>query len=773
MKLAAGKKLGPYEILGPLGAGGMGEVHEARDTRLGRTVAIKVFPEGLSARSDLRTRFTREAQLLSSLNHPNICALYDVGQQDDVDYLVLERLQGETLAQRLERGPLPLDEALRIVVGIADALAAAHRQRIVHRDLKTANVMITNEGWVKVLDFGLAVLAEPGAGASPDDVTLPAADAAQALAGTVHYMAPEQASGREVDGRCDLFALGVVLYETTTGKRPFTGTSISEVLAAILRDEPTPPSNLDPALPEALDTIVRRCLEKNPDDRYENAAALRRDIAALRDAGRAGEPQRTPSHARRAGTSQSTPREGQSDLHAMAVLPLDDLSGDTAQTWFVDGMTEAIITGLARIRGLRVIARNSVMRYRGSTKPPRDIARELGVGAILTGSILRAGERTRINVQLVEGATEQLLWAESYERDLRDVLGLQSDVAQAVARQVQVTVTPQDHARLARRGSVDPRAWEAYLRGRHHWNRRTEEEMRRGVECFRDAVEADPSFALGHVGLAESYAVLGFYSYMAPEEAFPRAKAAAAKALELDPHAAEARVALAYAIHYYDWDFAGAEREYHLAIDANPRYATSHHFFTNLLVALGRFDEALVESRKALDLDPLSLIIQAARAWVHIHNREWTAGLEQLRVVMDLDRNFGLAWLFQGWAKLGLGRTQEAVADMRTAVQLMDGAVLTQAYLGHALAMAGEENAARGALDALLQRASRRHVPAYCIALIHVGLGDGDAAIAWLERAVGERSHWLTFLRVDPRWDPVREDSRFATLVRHVGLPSR
>jgi serine/threonine-protein kinase len=659
------------------------------------------------------------------------------------------------LTQRLARGPLPLDEALQIAIAIADALAAAHRERIVHRDLKPSNVMITREGWVKVLDFGLAVLAEPALGTAADGSTLPASELAQELAGTAPYMAPEQAAGRDVDARTDLFSLGVVLYEATTGRRPFAGKAVVEVLAAILRDVPPPPSALDAALPERLDAIVRRCLEKDPAGRYGSSSVLRADLAALRDEVRAGAPLRAP--------------RVQSDLHAIAVLPLDDLSGEATQTWFVDGMTEAIITGLARIRGLRVIARNSVMRYRGTAKPPRAVAQELGVGAVVTGSILRAGERTRINVQLVEGATEQLLWAESYERDLRDVLHLQSDVAEAVAREVQVTLTPQDRARLAPRGSVDPRAWEAYLRGRHHWNRRTEEEVRRGVECFRDAIEADPSFGLAHVGLAESYAVLGFWSFMAPEEAFPRTKAAATKALELQ--AAEARVALAYARHYYDWDWAESEREYRLAIEGNPHYPTAHHFFTNLLVALGRFDEALAEFRKALDLDPMSLIINGAQAWAQIHRRAWTAALDRLRLVLDLDRNFGLAWMFQGWARLGAGQAQEAIEDLRTACRLMDGAVIAEAFLGHALGVAGDEKGARAALDGLVQRGSRRHVPAYFIALVHAGLADPEGALAWLERAVSERSHWATFLAVDPRWDALRSEPRFAALVRQVGLP--
>ena len=538
----------------------MGEVHEARDSRLGRTVAIKVLPERLSSQPDLRDRFAREARLLSSLNHPHICALYDIGRHEEMDYLVLERLEGETLAQRLRRGPLPIEELLRLGVAIADALAAAHKQRIVHRDLKPSNVMISNEGWVKVLDFGLAALAEgaPRSLAPDDTSTVDLGTRPGAILGTLPYMSPEQATRRDVDGRTDLFSLGAVLYEAATGRRPFSGAAEAEVLAMILRDHPTPVHEVDSKLPRSLGRIIARCLEKDPERRHAGASDLRSELAALHDEVRSARPIRA------AGTDE---REG---LRAIAVLPLDDLTGDSSQSWFADGMTEAIITGLARIRGLRVIARNSVMRFRCCAKPPREVASELGVGAIVTGSILRAGERIRINAQLADGRTDELLWAQSYERDLRDVLALQSEVAQAVAREIQVTLTPQDRARLDRHRPVSPAAWDAYLRGRHHWNRRTEEEVRRGIDCFRDAIDADPGWALGHVGLADSYAILGFYSLMPPQEAFPRSKAAAEKALELDPDLGEARVSVAYAKHYHDWDWAGSEREYRLPSKPTP-----------------------------------------------------------------------------------------------------------------------------------------------------------------------------------------------------------
>ena len=759
MAFRSGARIGPYEILGPLGAGGMGEIHEARDTRLGRTVAIKVVAAGLASRPELRERFAREARLLSSLNHPHICSLYDVGQHEGVDFLVLERLEGETLAQRLGRGPLPLDELLRIAVAVSDALAAAHRQRIVHRDLKPANVMISSEGWVKVLDFGLAVLAGPPPAGADTDSTVSLVSHTGALLGTIPYMSPEQINRRDLDARTDVFALGVVLYEAATGAKPFPGTSSPEIMAAILRDEPRSLRAVDPTLPAEFERIVRRCLAKDPAGRYASAGEVRGELAALRDGLRAAQPIRAAS-------------APSSLLHAIAVLPLDDLSGEAAQTWFADGMTEAMITGLARIRGLRVIARNSVMRYRGTAKSPREVARDLGVGAIVTGSVLRVGERIRINAQLVDGSSEQLLWAESYERDLRDVLALQGDVAQSVARQVQVTLTPQDRARFEQR-AIDPRAWEAYLRGRYHWNRRTEEELRRGVECFRDAIEADPGWALAHVGLADSYAVLGFWSFMAPGEAFPRAKAAALKALALDPGSAEARVSLAYTRHYYDWDWVAAEQEYRLAIEANPQYPTAHHFFFNLLLSLGRYDEALAEGRQALELDPLSLIINTAVAWIHIHQQETGAALDRLQTVLDLDRNFPVAWLFRGWALLAAGEGREAIDNLRSAARLMDSAALAECYLAHALAVTGEQAAARGALDGLLARAERRYISPYFIALIHTGLGDEDGAFAWLDRALAERTHWLTFLKVDSRWAPLHADPRFGELVARVGLPAK
>ena len=538
MLLPPATRLGPYEVIAPLGAGGMGEVYRARDTRLGREVAVKVMREGALHDADARRRFRGEAIALCRLSHPNVAAVFDVGTEEGTDYLVMELIPGASLAERLREEPLPAAEILPISLQLAEGLAAAHAAGIVHRDLKPANIRVTPEGRLKVVDFGLALELEPSV--SLEDmatVTLPGQ-----VAGTLAYMAPEVLNGARADTRSDVFSLGVVLYELATGHHPFPVGSAIELLNAIANRTAASPRALRPELPEGFDAVILSAMQREPSRRPASAGEV---LAALQMVAGGGT-------LRRAAKAPS--RSTRARIRSLVVLPLDNLSGDPAQDFFADGMTEALIADLAKIDGLRVISRTSAMRYKGARRPLPEIGAELGVDAVVEGAVVRAGGRVRITAQLIHAATDTHLWADSYDRDLSDVLTLQSEAARAIAAEIRIKLSPRAKARLESAPRVNPEAYEAYLRGRHHLTRRTEEALLNAADYFRHAIDLDPTYALAYVGLADVHNLLGYWSYRTPAEAFPRSKAAARRALELDPGVGEAHISLAYALHYHDWD---------------------------------------------------------------------------------------------------------------------------------------------------------------------------------------------------------------------------
>ena len=753
-----GKSLGNYELLELAGAGGMGEVYLARDTRLGRKVAVKVLPAELADDPKRLARFEREARAAAALNHPHIAAVHDVGVHEGVHFIVQEYIEGDTLREAVNRGALPLMRVLDLASEIAEALAAAHAAGIVHRDLKPENVLITSEGHAKILDFGLARTTE---GASPPERLSSAPTRLDteegAIVGTVDYMSPEQAEGRPLDPRSDIFSCGTLLHEIATGERPFRGDTKISVISSIIKDRPPHVTDVDPDLPRQLGRIIEHCLEKDPARRFQTALDLRNELEGLK-------------RELAAGTAQPLPSAAAAELTAVAVLPLTNLSTDADQELFADGLTEALITDLAKIKAMKVISRHSVMQYKGTDKPLRRIAQELGVGAIVEGSVFVAGGRVRVNAQLIEAASDRHLWAESYERDLRDVLTLQGEVAQAIAKEVRATLTPQEQQRLARARPVDPAAHEAYLKGRFHWNRRTEGAMGRGIEYFRQAVAIDPAYALAYVGLADSYNVMGFYGYLPPREAFPRAAAAARRALEIDESLGEAHASLAYPTHYYEWDWSAAEREYRRAIELNPGYETGRRYYLNLLTSAGRTDEALEQGRKARELDPLSLINSAAIGWVHFYRRDYDRALDSFEKTLELEPRFMLAHLWAGWAHEQKGAYAEALEKIRRAHKLGGATPLTAAFLARAQALAGQTDEARKALAELVEESRGRYVPGFLVALVWLALGDHEPALEWLSRSHEERSHWLVFLNVEPRLDPLRGETRFEELRARVGL---
>ncbi len=737
-----GRTLSRYRILEQLGQGGMGVVYRAHDPHLERDVALKVLSQG-AVDDDSRARFRREALALSRLSHPGIGTAFDFDREDGVDFLVMEYVSGTTLAARLEHGPLEEAEVLDLGLQIAEALEAAHEQGVVHRDLKPANVMVTPRGRAKILDFGLAKLRA--------DRPAPALTGPQLMLGTLGYMAPEQLTGVEIDARADLFALGAVLYEMATGRAPFASTLGAAVLNDVLNRPATPPRQKRPELSRDLETLILRCLEKDPGARpsaHEVAAAIRRF--------RSSDP------------APSTPLR--SRIESIAVLPLENLSRDADQEYFADGMTEALIADLAKIRALRVISRTSAMRFKGVRRPLPDIARELGVDAIVEGSVLRAGERVRITAQLIEAATDRHLWAERYERDLADVLGIQSEVAQAIAREIQVQLTQQERLHLGQARRVDPVAHEDYLKGRHLWNQRTPEALERALELFQRAIARDPSHAPSFSGLADCHNLLADNNRHPPAVAFPLARQAALRALELDPNLAEAHASMAFIEVEGNWDWAAAEREFKLAIQLDQGYATAHQWYGMMLVAIGRSDEGIGHSLEAVRRDPLSFILYSTAGDSFYYARRYDEAIETYQRGIELAPEFGQLHVDVARTLEQAGRLDEAVAEYLRGLEMTRGDATRHPGLACAHARAGRHDEARRILAAMRAHAQSDYVPPYALASVHARLGDREAALDALEQAHRERDRAMVYLNVNPRFDLLRDDPRFQELVRRMRL---
>jgi serine/threonine protein kinase/tetratricopeptide (TPR) repeat protein len=796
MRLAPGSALGPYRVVAALGVGGMGEVYSANDTKLERLVALKVLPSRFSSDPDRLARMKREARVLASLNHPNIASIYGLEDRDGVQALVLELVEGPTLADRLRKGPIPVAEAMPIARQIADGLDAAHERGIVHRDLKPANIKLRPDGTVKVLDFGLAKALEPSDG-GPHAPTLTAA--AHAVVGTAAYMSPEQARGRSVDKRTDIWAFGCVLYETLTGRRPFQGEDSSETIAAVMTAEPDWTA-LPPDIPPALETFLRRCLRKDPKERVRDIGDLRlaldgpSETVASTPGTTRPRPEAsdlvTAEHVNRAPrrrawlvggslalvvlaaavtlirSSWTAPPAHQ--IRSVAVLPLENLSGDPEQEYFADGMTEQLITDLAKISGLRVISRTSVMQYRKARKPLPEIARELKVDAIIEGAVARAGDKVRVTAKLIRGATEQSLWAQSYERDLRDVLALQSDVARSIANQVDITLTPQEQQRLASARPVNPEAHQQVLIGRFHANKGTEDGLRKAIQYFDLAISKDSANGLAHAGLAEAYAATSSY-YMHPREAMPKAKAAAGTALKLDDSLASAHAALGYIHLLYDWDGPAAEKELLKAIHLDPSLAAARLNYAAYLTTQGRYDEAAQEVRRSADLDPLSVRTHSFGALFLIFARRYDEAIELARKGLELEPNGAYALAFQGLAYGEQRRFKEAVSNLQRAAQLERSPTIL--YLGaHIHAVAGQREEAERLIHEGEKATERQYFCPYEIATAYVSLRDFDTAYNWFRKGVEARADCMAWLGVEPWMEPFRSDPRYATLLQEVGI---
>ena len=834
----AGARLGRYEIKSRIGAGGMGEVYLALDTELDRKVAIKILPADVAANQDRLRRFTQEAKAAAALNHPNIAHIYEIGQADGVNFIAMEFVDGHTLGEVIHGGQIDLAKLLRYLQHGAEALAKAHAAGIVHRDLKPDNIMITRDGHAKILDFGLAKLLET-AGQKPDrEGGLGSSEIATAMMpvqhstpgvvmGTVGYMSPEQAQAKTVDQRSDIFSFGCILYEVATGRKPFVGDSIIDTLHKIIYEPAPSITDLNPSASPDLQRVIRKCLAKEPEKRYQTIRDTANDLEELieemkgvSDIERSVAPSANATTSEaikstdddvRAKSTVSVSQQSASSaeyivsgikqhklaavivllvlvvgavglgmyLHArntevaiesIAVLPFQNRSTEADSEYLSEGLAESLIYRLSQLPNLKVSPTSSVFRYKGKEIDPVKVGQELGVNAVLSGRIVQRGDNLTISAELVDVRYNKLLWGEQYDRKMSELLQTQREIAREIVDKLKLKVSGEEKG-LAKHYTESNEAYQLYLKGRFYWNKRNADALRKSVEYFNQAIEKDPNFALAYAGLADAYCVFPTYSAASPRESYPQAKAAAKKAMEIDDTLAEPHASLAWVLFLFDWNFAESDREFQRAIQLNPNYPTAHHWYgdANLRVT-GRFDEAIAQEKRAQELDPLSLIINADLGTTYIYARRYDKAIEQLRKTIEMDPSFYYARWRLGTAYELKGSLHEAMTEYQNARALNDDPTVL-ALMGRAYAASGKRDEASRTLDQLKEIAKHRYVPAYAFALLYAGLGEKDQAFQWLERGYQDRAFDMPYLKVDPLIDSLRSDPRFEDLLRRVGLP--
>ena len=788
-----GQTISHYRIVDKLGVGGMGVVYRAEDIRLGRVVALKFLSEELSRDPAAVERFQREARAASALNHPHICTVYDVGEHDGRHFIVMELLQGTPLHRLIEGGARSTDEVLELGIGLADALAAAHAKGIVHRDIKPANIFVTERGQAKLLDFGLAKAAldghAPSDGPTEGQLTGPGA-----ILGTLAYMSPEQVRGEAIDARTDLFSLGAVLYEMSTGRQAFSGKTSGTIQDAILNRAPLPVGRLNPHAPARLDEVINKALEKDRSLRYQSAAELRADLQRLkRDSGSMAAASQVGAGA--SGASRERKRwpaiaaivvavaaliaaaayfgafRSQGAIDSVAVLPFENGSGDPDSEYLSDGITESLIARLSRVSTLRVTARSTAFRYKGTDIDPRKAGQDLGVRAVLSGRLLQRDGTLVVRTELMDVESGAQLWGDEFVRRPNDIFALQDELSKEISEGLRLRLSSEDEQRLTKRDTENPEAYQHYLKGLYYWNKRSPDALRTSIGYFNRAIDADPGYALAYTGLADAYNLGSFFNMEPPREAMPKAKSAAEKALAIDAELAEAHISLAYNSFTYDWDWAAATAHFDRALALDREAVLNHNYYPFYLTVAGRAEEAVNAARRAFNRDPLSASRSHTLAVQLALNGRREEAIEECRRTIGLDPNFSIAHDVLGVLLAGKGMGPEALISLQQAVTLSRGAAMSLGNLGSVHARLGQEEEARRILQQLSEASKQRYTPGLAFAMVHLGLGEHDQALRWLEKAYEERFPRLAYLRREAIWDPLRQDPRFQDLLRRINLP--
>ncbi len=813
----------------------MGEVYLAQDSKLDRKVALKILPGQLAGNEDRMRRFTQEAKAAAALNHPNIATIHEIGESDGVNFIAMEFIDGVTLRQKIHQEQSDLRKLLRYLQHVAEGLAKAHAAGIVHRDLKPDNVMITRDGHAKILDFGLAKLVEhaplPG-GDSSEVVTavMPQQSTPGTIMGTVGYMSPEQAQGKtkEIDQRSDIFSFGCILFEAATGKKPFEGESVIKSLHMVVYEPAPPIADFNPSAPPELQRIVRRCLAKDPEERYQSIKEVAIELKELRRGLEgAGVDSTVPTIARSRTTadptrsqSASLPTRSSSSLqthassaeyvvtgirrhkvvagivalvlvagaiglglfwrarnntagviNSIAVMPFQNSSADADTEYLSDGLAQSLIYQLSQLPNLKVSPTSSVFHYKGKEIDAQKIGNELNVSAVMTGRVVKRGENLTISVELIDVHNNKLLWGEQYERKMSELLTTQREIAGEITNKLQLKLSGESEQKLAKKYTDNNEAYQLYLKGLFHFANRTKEDIQKSIEYFQQATKLDPNFAQAYVGISQAYSLMPSYSYLSAKEAFPQAKAAAQKALEIDPSLADGHAALATIFAAYDWNWSEAEREFKRAIELNPNVADIHYRYGLIyLVPVGRTDEAIREIKRALELEPLSIAMNANLAGAYMYARQNDRALEQARKTYDLDPNHITArvWLANVYESVGMYNEAIALSEESLKNHMADAYFLL--YYGYAYAKTGRRDKAEEAIQKLRDLEKTEPVDPYDFAMIYVGLGDKDHAFVELEKSFNERGYYVPLLSVDPLMDPLRDDPRFVDLLKRVGV---